>query len=489
MELLNNYINGSWKKSYSTDEIDVIDPGSQEVLWKVPLGNQEDVDSAVKGASNALENWRNTPATARIQYLFKLKGLLEANREEISSVCSMECGKTLAESKAEMQRAIENVEVACGIPVLMQSEFSEDIAVGIDEFIIRQPVGISACIAPFNFPIMIPFWFLPYAIACGNTYIVKPSEKVPKTMQLLFELIDQLDLPDGVVNLVHGGKEAVDSILDHRDIKAVSFVGSSKVAKYVYERAARKGKRVQAQGGAKNPVLVLPDSDMEVTTKIISDSVYGCAGQRCLAASTIIPVGDHKRVFTDAIVEAAKTRVTGYGLAPETEMGALITQDSKARTEHLIQKGLDEGANLLLDGRNAKISGYEKGNYIKPTILENVNPAGDLNKTEIFGPVMGIIHVENIENAIRLVNENNYGNAACIFTSNGAYARKFRNEANAGNIGINIGIAAPMAFFPFSGWNDSFFGDLHGQGKHAVEFFTQTKVVIERWPKEWTRKF
>jgi len=489
MELLNNYINGSWIKSYSPSEIDVIDPGSQEVLWKVPLGNRQDVDAAVQSASHASEKWRNTPATERIQYLFKLKGLLEANREEISSVCSMECGKTLTESKAEMQRAIENVEVACGIPVLMQSEFSEDIAVGIDEFIIRQPVGISACIAPFNFPIMIPFWFLPYAMACGNTYIVKPSEKVPKTMRMLFELIDQLDLPNGVVNLVHGGKEAVDSILDHPDIKAISFVGSSEVAKYVYERAARNGKRVQAQGGAKNPVLVLPDSDMEVTTKIISDSVYGCAGQRCLAASTIIPVGDQKRVFTDAIVEAAKSRVTGYGLDPETEMGALISQDSKARTEHLIQKGLDEGANLLLDGRNAKISGYEKGNYIKPTILENVNPAGDLNKTEIFGPVMGIIHVENIEDAIRLVNENNYGNAACIFTSNGAYARKFRNEANAGNIGINIGIAAPMAFFPFSGWNDSFFGDLHGQGKHAVEFFTQTKVVIERWPKEWTRKF
>lgn len=489
MELLKNYINGSWTKSFSPEKIDVIDPGTQEILWEVPLGNKQDIATAVKSASDAANNWRNTPATARIQYLFKLKGLLEANREEISRICTLECGKTLVESKAEMQRAIENVEVACGIPVLMQSEFSEDIAVGIDEFIIRQPVGISACIAPFNFPIMIPFWFLPYAIACGNTYIVKPSEKVPKTMQMLFELIDQLNLPDGVVNMVHGGKEAVDSILDHPDIKAISFVGSSKVAKYVYERAARNGKRVQAQGGAKNPVLVLPDSDMEVTTKIISDSVYGCAGQRCLAASTIIPVGDHKRVFTDAIVEAAKTRVTGYGLVPETEMGALISQESKVRTEHLIQKGLDEGANLLLDGRNAKISGYEKGNYIKPTILENVNPAGELNKTEIFGPVMGIIHVKNIDDAIRLVNENNYGNAACIFTSNGAYARKFRNEANAGNIGINIGIAAPMAFFPFSGWNDSFYGDLHGQGKHAVEFFTQTKVVIERWPKEWTRKF
>jgi len=309
MELLKNYINGSWTKSFSPEKIDVIDPGTQEILWEVPLGNKKDIATAVKSASDAANNWRNTPATARIQYLFKLKGLLEANREEISRICTLECGKTLVESKAEMQRAIENVEVACGIPVLMQSEFSEDIAVGIDEFIIRQPVGISACIAPFNFPIMIPFWFLPYAIACGNTYIVKPSEKVPKTMQMLFELIDQLNLPDGVVNLVHGGKEAVDSILDHPDIKAVSFVGSSKVAKYVYERAARNGKRIQAQGGAKNPILVLPDSDMEVTTKIISDSVYGCAGQRCLAASTIIPVGDHKRVFTDAIVEAAKNRI------------------------------------------------------------------------------------------------------------------------------------------------------------------------------------
>ncbi len=489
MGILKNYINGSWENSNSSQLLNVMDPGTQEVLSKVPMGNREDVDAAAKSASKALPVWRNVPATQRIQYLFKLKKLLEDHVEEISRMCTMESGKTLAESRAEMQRAIENVEVACGIPMLLQSEFSEDIAVGIDEFVIRQPVGVAACIAPFNFPIMIPFWFLPYAIACGNTYIIKPSEKVPETMKLLFNLLDQLGLPDGVVNLVNGGKEVVDAILDHSEIKAISFVGSTRVARYIYERAASNGKRVQAQGGAKNPVIILPDSDIEVTTRIINDSVYGCAGQRCLAASTIMMVDDADKVFTEALVEAASNRITGYGLDENVEMGTLISAESKERTENLIQKGLDEGAQLLLDGRNASIAGYEKGNYVKPTILENVNPKGDLNKTEIFGPVMGIIHVDTIDNAIQLVNENNYGNAACIFTSNGADARKFRNEANAGNIGINIGIAAPMAFFPFSGWNDSFFGDLHGQGKHAVEFFTQTKVVIERWPKEWTRKF
>ena len=489
MKILKNYINASWEKSSASQLLDVVDPGTQKVLSQVPLGNKEDVDSAARSASKALPGWRNIPATQRIQYLFKLKKLLEDNTEEVARMCSMESGKTLGESRAEMQRAVENVEVACGIPMLLQSEFSEDIAVGIDEFVIRQPVGVAACIAPFNFPIMIPFWFLPYAIACGNTYIIKPSEKVPETMKLLFELIDQLELPDGVVNLVNGGKEVVDAILDHREIKAISFVGSTKVAKYIYERAAATGKRVQAQGGAKNPVIILPDSDMEVTTRIINDSVYGCAGQRCLAASTIMLVDDASKVFTEALVDAASKRTTGYGLDESVEMGALISPESKGRTEKLIQQGIDEGAQLLLDGRNTNITGYEKGNYVKPTILENVNPKGDLNKTEIFGPVMGIIHVDTIDQAIQMVNENNYGNAACIFTSNGAHARKFRNEANAGNIGINIGIAAPMAFFPFSGWNDSFFGDLHGQGKHAVEFFTQTKVVIERWPKEWTRKF
>ena len=308
-------------------------------------------------------------------------------------------------------------------------------------------------------------------------------------MVKVFELIDQLNLPKGLINLVHGGKESVDTLLDHPEVKAISFVGSTPVARYIYKRGTANGKRVQAQGGAKNPVIVMPDADIEMAAKIISDSVYGCAGQRCLAASNIVTVGDSKGNIKEAIVEAARSKTTGFGLDEGVEMGPVITPESKARIEHLIGKGVDEGANLILDGRNPAISGYENGNFVKPTILENVAFDGEVIKTEIFGPVMSLLHMETIDRAIDFVNSNSFGNMACLFTSSGLNARTFRNRANAGNIGINIGVAAPMAQFPFSGWNDSFFGDLHGQGRHAIEFFTQTKVVIERWPKEWIRKF
>jgi malonate-semialdehyde dehydrogenase (acetylating)/methylmalonate-semialdehyde dehydrogenase len=491
MEILKNYINGNWTQSSEKETINVVNPANQEVLAKVPFGDKTaiDVDSAVAAAAEALKEWRETPVMRRVQPLFKLKFLLEDNIDEIARLITLECGKSFAESKAEMQRAIENVETACGTPMLIQSEFSENVAPGIDEFMIRQAVGVCVCISPFNFPGMIPFWFLPYAIACGNSFIIKPSEKVPLTMMKVFELIDQLELPKGLINLVHGGKQSVDALLDHPEVKAISFVGSTNVARYIYQRGAANGKRVQAQGGAKNPVIVMPDADIEMAARIVADSVYGCAGQRCLAASNIITVADNKGYIKEALVEAAKSKTTGFGLDAGIEMGPVITQDSKSRVEYLISKGISEGANLLLDGRNASISGYEKGNFIKPTILENVALDGEVIKTEIFGPVMSLLHMKTIDDAIDFVNSNNYGNMACLFTSSGLNARTFRNRANAGNIGINIGVAAPMAQFPFSGWNNSFFGDLHGQGRHAIEFFTQTKVVIERWPKEWTRKF
>lgn len=491
MKILKNYINGNWAESNELATIDVVNPANQEILAKVPFGEKtaNDVDSAVKAATEALKEWRETPVMRRVQPLYKLKQLLEDNIDEIARLITLECGKSFAESKAEMQRAIENVETACGTPMLIQSEFSENVATGIDEFMIRQAVGVCAIISPFNFPGMIPFWFLPYAIACGNSVIVKPSEKVPLTMMKVFELIDQLDIPKGLINQVHGGKQSVDALLDHPDIKAISFVGSTNVARYIYQRGAANGKRIQAQGGAKNPVIVMPDADIEMTAKIIADSVYGCAGQRCLAASNIVTVGDKKGIIKESLVEAAKNKTTGFGLDEGIEMGPVITAESKSRIEYLISKGVKEGANLLLDGRNASIGGYEKGNFIKPTILENVPLGGEVIKTEIFGPVMSLLPMNTIDEAIDFVNRNNYGNMACLFTSSGLNARNFRNRANAGNIGINIGVAAPMAQFPFSGWNDSFFGDLHGQGRHAIEFFTQTKVVIERWPKEWTRKF
>lgn len=489
MKKLKNYINGKWIESKSGKYLEVEDPGTGEILSYVPEGCKEDIEVAAEASSNAFLSWRNTPPGQRIQYLFKMKSVLEKNADELAAICTKECGKTFAESKGEILRAVENIEVACGIPTLMQGEFSEDIASGIDEFVIRQPLGVGACIAPFNFPIMISFWFFPYALACGNTYIVKPSEKVPETMTKIFELFEELNLPAGVLNIVHGGKNSVDAILTHPEIKVISFVGSSKIAKYVYSEGTKNGKRVQAQGGAKNPLVVMPDADLETATKIIADSVYGCAGQRCLAASTVILVGEAKEKFRDKIIEAAKAKTTTYGLDNTCQMGAIITKESKTRIEEIINDAESKGANILLDGRNKKAAGYEKGNYIFPTVIENVPADADADKFEIFGPVLNLKYADTLDEAIEFINKGTYGNAACIFTSSGSAARKFRHDALAGNIGVNIGVPAPMAHFPFSGWKESFYGDLHGQSKHAVEFYTQTKVVIERWHEEWTRKF
>ena len=487
--ILKNYINGQWITSRSSELLDVINPANGQLLAKVPAGSAEDITEAAEKAQKAWLSWRNTPATQRIQYLFKMKKILEVHTDEIAGICTKECGKTLPESKAEILRAIENIEVACGIPKLLQSDFSEDIAAGVDEFYIRQPLGVGACISPFNFPIMIPFWFMPYAIACGNTYIVKPSEKVPLTMTRIFELFEDLSLPEGVLNMVHGGKETVDAILEHPLIPAISFVGSSNIAKHVYQTGVSHGKRIQAQGGAKNPVVVMPDADEDTTVRIIADSAFGCAGQRCLAASIVMIVGKFNETFTEKIILAAKSRKVGNGLEPGVEMGPVITKVSKERIEKLIQKGIDDGARLLLDGRKIIIQGSENGNFIGPTILGDVKSDSEILETEIFGPVLTILNVGTLEDAIELINNSRYGNSACIFTSSGAAARKFRHDTMAGNIGINIGIAAPMAFFPFSGWKESFYGDLHGQSLHAIEFYTQTKVVIERWHEEWTRKF
>ena len=478
---LKNFIDGEWQKSKATDHLAVINPATTELMAHVPLSPSEEVDQAVQAASRALADWRRTPVTERIQYLFKLKNQLEEHFEELSRTITLECGKTLQESRGEMRRAIENVEVACGTPMMIQGYNNEDIARGIDEMMIRQPIGVCAIIAPFNFPGMISFWFMPMAIACGNTVIIKPSEKTPVTMQKAFELIERTGLPKGVVNLVNGANEAVDSILDHPAIRAISFVGSTPVAKYIYTRAAENGKRAQCQGGAKNPVIVMPDADFQEASNVLAESAFGCAGQRCLAGSLAITVGEARQPFTDSIVSAVMNRNVGYGLDEGVDMGPVITSESKSRIESIVEKSISEGAKPVVDGRKAVIPGYEKGYFIRPTILENIHPQSDVVKTEIFGPVLGLMHFETIEEAIEFVNSGQYGNMACLFTKNGSYARKFRYEVEAGNIGINVGVAAPMAFFPFSGWKDSFYGDLHGQGKHSIEFFTQTKVVIERW--------
>lgn len=484
-----NYMNGQWQPSKASQYLQVLNPATTETLAEVPLSPAEEVDQAAQAAAAAFVAWRNTPPPDRIQYLFRLKNLLEEAFDDLARTITMENGKTFAESQGELRRAIENVEVACGIPTMMQGGILEDIAAGIDEYMLRQPVGVCAIIAPFNFPGMIPFWFLPYALACGNAVIVKPSEKTPLTMQQVFDLFEQAGFPEGVVNLVNGGPDTVNAILDHPIIRAVSFVGSTPVAKHIYSRAAANGKRVQAQGGAKNPLIILPDADLDITTNIVADSAFGCAGQRCLAASLALTVGEARQPFTEAIADVASQRAVGYGLDDGVQMGPVITGQSKTRIHSLIDQGAREGAQLLVDGRQASIPGYERGYFVRPTILDNLDPRGEVAKTEIFGPVLGLIHVDTIEDAVEMVNSGTYGNMACLFTSSGAAARKFRHDAHAGNIGVNIGVAAPMAFFPFSGWKESFFGTLHGQSNHAVEFFTQTKVVIERWPKEWSRKF
>ena len=486
---LRNYINGTWQSSSAADYMDVTNPATNTVMTHVPLSPAEEVDMAVQRATTAFPNWRHTPVGDRIQPLFRLKNLLEENIEDIARVITNECGKTFAESVGEMRRGIENVEVACGMPMMIQGYSNEDIARGIDEHLFRQPLGVVAAITPFNFPGMIPLWFLPYAVGTGNCFILKPSEKVPGTSAKLFELIDQAGFPEGVLQLVHGSKDTVNALLDHPTIRAISFVGSTPVAKYVYSRATANGKRAQCQGGAKNPLIILPDADIEMTTNIVADSAFGCAGQRCLAASTAIVVGDARNTFNEAIADVASSRKVGYGLDDGTEMGAIISHESKTRIEGLIDMGQQEGANLVVDGRGKSVNDYADGSFLFPSVLQGVNPNGELAKTEIFGPVLSLIEVNDIDDAIQIVNESSYGNMACLFTSSGAAARQFRYEAKAGNIGINIGVAAPMAYFPFSGWKESFFGDLHAQGRHGVEFYTETKVVVERWPSDWSRKF
>jgi malonate-semialdehyde dehydrogenase (acetylating)/methylmalonate-semialdehyde dehydrogenase len=486
---MRNFVGGEWRTTEGRTLLDVINPATQKVIARVPASTAKDVDEAVKTAAAAFPAWRATPPEDRIQYLFRLKELLEKHLDELARLISAENGKTLGEAKGELRRAIENVEVACGIPTLMQGYNLEDVSRGIDEIMIRQPLGVVAAITPFNFPGMIPFWFLPYAIACGNTFILKPSEKVPLTAQRSFELLAETGLPAGVANLVLGAKESVDALLDHPDVRAISFVGSTNVARYIYSRASASGKRVQCQGGAKNHVVVLPDADMDSSAQVVAESAFGCAGQRCLAVSVAVTVGEAQKKFRDAVSDRASSMKVGYGLENGIDMGPVITPESKSRIEGLIGEALSDGARPVVDGRGSKVSGYEEGNFVRPTVIDGLPPESKVAQTEIFGPVLSMIHANSIDEALAFLSRTKYGNAASIFTSSGASARQFRYEAPAGNIGVNIGVAAPMAYFPFSGWGESFFGTVHAQGRDAIEFYTDKKVVIERWASTLSRRF
>ena len=475
------YVNGEWIDSESTQILHAVNPAKDEIIAEIPMTTKEEVDNAIEVAREAFEKWREVPVPTRVKYIYKLRALLEEHFEEISRIIVQNHGKTIDESRGEMRRLLENVETACSIAyTLAKGEHLDIIATGIDETLVREPVGVFAIIGPFNFPVLAPFWFIPHAIALGCTVVVKPSEITPIPMDWTFKVIEKIGLPPGVVNLVHGGADVVNALIDHKDVKGIAFVGSTRVGKIVYSRAGERGKRAIVQAGAKNFVVVMPDADIKKAIPSLLTSFFGNTGQRCLSGAVLVAVGNAYEELKDKFVEASSKLKLGYGLDEETEVGPLATKKAKERVLGYIEKGIEEGAKLILDGRNVKVPEYPKGYFVGPTIFDEVTPDMTIAKEEIFGPVASIMRVDNLDEAIETINKSNYGNAACVFTSSGGTARKFRREVEAGNIGINIGIAAPMAFFPFGGRKDSFFGILHGQ-IDCVDFFTDKKIVISRW--------
>ena len=477
---IRNYVGGEWVEAASSERLDVTNPATGETIAEVPLSRSADVDRAVRAAREAFPGWRRTPPLERARACFELKYLLEEAKDELARIVTLDNGKAAKDAAGEIRRGIECVEVATGIPSLMQGGNLEDVSRGIDSDMVRQPIGVFAGITPFNFPFMVPMWFLPFAIACGNTFVVKPSEQDPLAMDLTFELLDRIGLPPGVVNLVHGGKEAVDALLAHPEVNGVSFVGSTPVAQHVYETAAKHGKRVQALGGAKNHVIVLPDADLDGAVEGVLSSAFHAAGQRCLANSVCIGVAEVYEPLKRALAERGAEMVVGEGADPETEVGPVISKAARDRILSWIERGLEEGGELVLDGRG---KGGEDDQFIGPTIIET-EPDTAVAKEEIFGPVLTLLHARDLDHALEILNSSSKGNAASLFTRSGPAMRKFRYEAEAGMLGVNVGVAAPMSFFPFTGWKDSFFGDLHAHGRDAIEFYTEKKVVITRWPKE-----
>ena len=483
---IKNYVDGDWVESTSEEYRDIVNPATLKTVAKVPIGNAEDVKAAVDAASDAFPSWRRTTPLTRSRYFFRLKQLLEDNFETISRVCTMEHGKIIDESRGEIRRGIENVEVAAGIPSLMMGYNLEDISRGIDEILIKQPIGVFSCIAPYNFPFMVPLWYLPTAVATGNTYVLKPSPWTHLSMMKFMELVDEAGFPPGVINLVNGDVKPVTEILVNPKIKGVSFVGSTKIGRdIIYKQCARMGKRVQAQCGAKNHLIVMPDANVPTTISSLLSSFFGNTGQRCLAGANLV-LTEEDPGFNDKILglikDAAVKIKMGYGLEEGTQMGPMQNERRKKGVIGYIEKGLTEGASLELDGRSFDSSGYPENCFIGANVFEGVTSDMTIAKEEIFGPVMSVIKVKDLNEAIEVTNRSIYGNAASIFTSSGKNGRQFQYDVECGNIGVNIGTAAPMAFFPFSGMKDSFFGDLHGQGRDAVEFFTESKVVIQRWP-------
>jgi len=481
---LQNYINGEWTDSRTKEFVEVRNPARDELLCLAPLSTQSEMNAAVRAAQDAFAGWRNTPPVARARYLHRLIALLEDNFDELSVVQTREHGKTIDESRGETRRGIEMVEVAAGIPSLMQGNNLEDVALGMDEYLIYQPLGVFGCIAPFNFPFMVPLWFLPFAIACGNTFVLKPSPRTPMSQVELFKLLDEVEIPPGVVNLVHGGSDTANALLEHPLVQGATFVGSTPVARAIYRKCGEQGKRVIAQAGAKNYMVVMPDAELNPTLVSLITSFFGNTGQRCLSGSNLLIVGDDPfyRTFVDKFVEMAASVRVGDGGDESVQMGPLQNAESKRRVLSFIEKGISDGARLVLDGRNLKLVGDVPGTcFLNPSIFEDVTPDMTLAKEEIFGPVAGVLRAKDLEECIRTINASPYGNAASIFTGSGKWARQFQREVVTGNVGINVGIVAPMAFFPFGGRKESFFGVLHGQGQDVIRFFTEPKILIARW--------
>lgn len=480
--LLRDFVGGAWVDSRATSTIDVYNPATGAVIARSPLGTRADVDAAVAAAKAAFPGWRATPVVERARAMFAFKNRLEEHFEEISRIVTTEHGKTLDESRGSVRRGIEAVEVACGMPSMMMGYGLEDIARGLDCDVHRQPMGVFAAIAPFNFPAMVPLWFLPFAVATGNTFVVKPSELVPLSQKRMHELLSEC-VPPGVVNLVNGGVDVVNGLCEHPDVKGVSFVGSTPVAKHVYRTASHAGKRVQALGGAKNFIVVMPDADLDKSIGIVSESCYGCAGERCLAGSIVVTVGgaSHHADVRERLVAAARAIRVGDGLEPGITMGPVIREAARQRVLAYVEKGLAEGAELVLDGRGHVVKGRENGFFLGPTVFDKVSPKSAIGREEIFGPVLSLMNVPDLASALALLHDHPQANATSIFTGSGKSARTFASQAPPAMVGVNVGVAAPMSFFPFGGAKESFFGDVKAHGRDGIAFYTDQKVVIERW--------
>lgn len=473
-------INGQFIESKTQNWQDIVNPATQEVLGRVPMATTDEVDAAIAAAQAALKTWRVTPIQVRMRIMLKLQDLIRANMKKIAAVLTAEQGKTLADAEGDIQRGLEVVEHACSIGTLQMGEYTEGVARGVDTYTLQQPLGVCAGITPFNFPAMIPLWMFPMAIACGNTFVLKPSEQDPLSTMMLVELAVEAGIPAGVLNVVHGGKEVVDRLCTHQDIKAISFVGSTAVGTHVYNLAGQHGKRVQSMMGAKNHVVVMPDANKEQTLNALVGAAFGAAGQRCMALSVAVMVGESKE-WIGELVEKAKTLKVNAGHEPNTDIGPVISSRAKARVTDLINSGVEQGATLLLDGRDVVVQGYEQGNFVGATIFDQVTTDMWIYKEEIFGPVLAIIHVDTLEQAIELINANPFGNGVGLFTQSGAVARTFQNEIDIGQVGINIPIPVPVPFFSFTGSRGSKLGDLGPYGKQAVQFYTQTKTITSRW--------